>query len=168
MNRLNFSEPTSPDMTLNMPWIVLNNNGNGPVFMAGFVLGSFACLICRVAVDYARRNHECSSEDDKTRNMDTAEKGVLKVESRISPGEDQFSLEKRAGFSQVCNVRLYIFHPTSMRHFASNRNAKPRSRVTADNIAVLALRLPSHPVCESWRLSHLLNCQQTFLHRSRQ
>ena len=100
-------------MALNEPWIALNVDGNGPVFVAGFVLGSLVCLICRFAVDYFHHLRKCRIEDDKTLNVDAAEKGGLKIGSMISVDEDLFSLEKRAFFNQVRDVRPFQPHRTT-------------------------------------------------------
>jgi hypothetical protein len=51
--------------------------------------------------------------------VDTAEKGRLRMGTRISLDEDLFSLEKRAFFSQVCNLPpLLPVHSTSTKHSA--------------------------------------------------
>jgi hypothetical protein len=90
-------------MELNMPWSAFKSDRGGSVFVAGFVLGSLACLVCRFAIDYANYLRKYGVQDDKAFNMDAAEKGGLKFGPRIKLDEDLFSLEKRALFNQVCN-----------------------------------------------------------------
>jgi hypothetical protein len=78
------------------------------------VLGSLACLICRYAMDCTQYLRKWGIQDNKALNMDAAEKGGLKMRTRISLDEDMFSLEKRAFFSQVSNVPpLQLHHSTS-------------------------------------------------------
>ena len=102
--------PTKHTMALNVPWIALRNDGKSLVFVGGFVLGILGCLICRFVVDYAHRLRKCGIQDDKTHNVDTAEKGSLKKARKISLDEDLFSLEKRAFFSQVCKLGVFVAH----------------------------------------------------------
>lgn len=105
-------------MEFNILWTVFNN-GSGRVFMAGFALGSLACLICRFAVDYAHYLRKCGNQDDKALNVDAAEKGGLGVGAKIALDEDLFSLEKRAFFSQVRHgPPLQPYRSTLMKDFA--------------------------------------------------
>jgi hypothetical protein len=106
---LELQRPASAAMALNMSWGMFRNDGSGPVFVAGFVLGSVACLICRFAIDFAHHLRKHGIQDEKALNMDAAEKGGLEVGRRIALGEDLFSLEKRAFFNQVCNVSTRNF-----------------------------------------------------------
>jgi len=95
---------------------MFRNDGSGPVFVAGFVLGSLACLMCRFAIDFAHHLRKHGIQDEKVLNVDAAEKGGLEVGRRISLDEDLFSLEKRAFFNQVCNVpRRQPHHSASTR-----------------------------------------------------
>jgi len=112
-------------MALDITWKLVDKTGSGPVFITGFILGCLACLICRVAVDHARRLHKCSSQDDKTHNMDTAEKGGLKLQRITSLDEDLFNLEKRAFFSQV---RIVLHH-----HISQGVSAVFRTTLSTDS-----------------------------------
>jgi len=88
-------------MAFKMPWIVFNSDRSSLIFAAGFVVGSLACLMFRIAIDWAHNLRKWSAQNDKVFNMDAAEKGGLKVRTKILLDEDLFSLEKRAFFSQV-------------------------------------------------------------------
>jgi hypothetical protein len=89
-------------MALNVTWSMFRNYDSSPAFVAGFILGSLACLICRFAIDFARHLRKSGIQDEKALNMDAAEKGGLEMGRRVSLDEDLFSLEKRAFFNQVC------------------------------------------------------------------
>ena len=99
---LEFQCPTPDVMALNVTWSMFRNYDSGPAFVAGFILGSLACLICRFAIDFARHLRKPGIQDEKALNMDAAEKGGLEMGRRVSLDEDLFSLEKRAFFNQVC------------------------------------------------------------------
>jgi len=132
-------------MALNIPWSMFRNDGSGPVFVAGFVLGSLACLMCRFAIDFAHRLRKHGIQDEKALNVDAAEKGGLEIGRRISLDEDLFSLEKRAFFNQVCNVPRGGSLTILRRREISKRLASSsiNSTVSANRIAVVALRMPS-------------------------
>jgi hypothetical protein len=125
-------------MALNIPWSVFRNDGSGPVFAAGFVLGSLACLMCRFVVDFAHHLRKHGIQDEKALNVDAAEKGGLEMGRRILLDEDLFSLEKRAFFNQVC-LTILRQRETSKILPSSSIN----STVNANRIAVVALRMPS-------------------------
>ena len=124
---------------------MFRNDGSGPVFVAGFVLGSLACLMCRFAIDFAHRLRKHGIQDEKALNVDAAEKGGLEIGRRISLDEDLFSLEKRAFFNQVCNVPRGGSLTILRRREISKRLASSsiNSTVSANRIAVVALRMPS-------------------------
>jgi hypothetical protein len=106
--------PASVVMAFHMPGIVFNSGGSSLVFGAGFVLGSLACLIFRLTIDCTHNLRKWGAQDDKVFNMDAAEKGGLKVRTKILLDEDLFSLEKRAFFSQVSHataLQLHHFNP---------------------------------------------------------
>jgi hypothetical protein len=115
---LELQRPASAAMALNIPSSMFRNDGSGPVFVAGFVLGSLACLMCRFAIDFAHHLRKHGIQDEKALNVDAAEKGGLEIGRRISLDEELFSLEKRAFFNQVCNVpRRQPHHSVSTRNF---------------------------------------------------
>lgn len=80
-------------------------------------------------------------QDDKAFNMDAAEKGGLKMRTRIFLDEDLFSLEKRAFFSQVSRLRSF-FSPFE-RDLGIVASSSPHNVPFADDSAVLAFRMPS-------------------------
>jgi hypothetical protein len=120
---LELQRPASTAMALNIPWSMFRSDGSGPVFVAGFILGSLACLMCRFAIGFAHHLRKHGIQDEKALNVDAAEKGGLEVGRRISLDEDLFSLEKRAFFNQVCNVlRRQPHHSASTRNFEDTSN----------------------------------------------
>ena len=134
-------------MALNILSSMFRNDGSGPVFVAGFVLGSLACLMCRFAINFAHHLRKHGIQDEKALNVDAAEKGGLEMGRRISLDEDLFSLEKRAFFNQVCQCAAAVAvaspflrqRETLQIHASTSVN----STVNADGIAVVALRMPS-------------------------
>lgn len=101
-------------MVFRIPSVGFKNYGSGLVFVAGCVLGSLVCLMCRFAVDYAHCLRKWGIQDNKAFNMDAAEKGGLRMRTRILLDGDLFSLEKRAFFSQVSHdSSLQLQHSTS-------------------------------------------------------
>lgn len=132
-------------MAFHMPGIVFNSGGSGLVFGAGFVLGSLACLILRLTIDCTHNLRKWGAQDEKVFNMDAAEKGGLKVRTKILLDEDLFSLEKRAFFSQVSPC-----HGSAASSFQPKKGTREmlassvsHARVAADDAAVVALRMPS-------------------------
>jgi hypothetical protein len=122
---LKLQRPAPDAMAMNMHWSVFRNYDSGPAFVAGFVLGSLACLICRFAIDFACHLRKHGMQDEKALNVDAAEKGGLEIGRRISLDEDLFSLEKRAFFNQVCNVpRRQPHHSALTRNFADTCKQK--------------------------------------------
>jgi hypothetical protein len=130
-------------MALNMTWSLFRNYDSGPAFVAGFILGSLACLICRFAIGFTHHLRKHGIQDDKALNMDAAEKGGLEIGGRISLDEDLFSLEKRAFFNQVCQCAA----PAVASPFCVSEKHRSYLRaqvsVNADGIAVVALCMPS-------------------------
>lgn len=101
---------------------MFRNYDSGPAFVAGFILGILACLICRFAGDFARHLRKHGIHDEKALNVDAAEKGGLEMGRRVSLDEDLFSLEKRAFFNQVCQRQPH--HSASTRNIADTCEQK--------------------------------------------
>jgi hypothetical protein len=122
---LELERPASAAMALNIPWSTFRNDNSGRVFVAGFVLGGLACLLCRFVIDFARHLRKHGIQDEKGLNMDAAEKGGLEMGRRILLDEDLFSLERRAFFNQVCNVpRRQPHRSAATRNFADTCEQK--------------------------------------------
>src|SRR2546421_4701095 len=130
-------------MAFKMPWIVFSSDKGSLIFATGFVLGSLTCLIFRIALDWAHNLRKWSEQNDKVFNMDAAEKGGLKVRTKILLDDDLFSLEKRAFFSQV-GCRCSPASPSPLKRawemLVSNIHLPD---FVADDAAVMALRMPS-------------------------